>query len=65
MADFVTPEIETGTPPPPAGVIGVPFFMRQGLDYSTEMKARGTPVTPANSSGSGGPRPTSGLIWPR
>lgn len=61
MAEFAT-TITTATDAPEPDVTGDVLFFKQGLDFSGEMKSRATPTTPKDGSG---PRPTTGLIFPR
>jgi len=59
--DLVTPDV----PSDPIDQITPGYDLHQGLSFVDQMKASITPVTAHASGGSSGPRPTSGLIFPR
>lgn len=67
MADFDTPEIVSAElDPSDGGSVGKPYSLKTGMDFTKEMKGHPpTPVTaPSFGGGSGGGRPTTGLVWP-
>lgn len=65
MADYATPAIVTAPRESGFSLTTKGVGLRQGLSYVKQMKAKTTPVTAVAGGGSGGPRPTSGLIFPR
>lgn len=66
MTDYATPQGTSLTPPAPTGfgLITPQWFQKVGVDFITEMKAKDTPHTPVEGSGTGGGRPSVGLVFP-
>lgn len=63
MTDFVTTNITVAPPPDPSLVTQI-WEQKVGQSFIEEMKANVTPRTAVEGGGSGGSRPTVGLVFP-